>query len=384
MARNISAVILAAGLSSRMKAFKPLLPCPDISGRSPALSVTMVERVISLFSHNRIRDIVVVTGHRQEELAPVVRKAGAVPVCNPDYPRGMLTSIQTGFRHIDPASRGAFLLPVDIPAIRLSTVRHLIQVSEKNPDQVIMPCFDKKPGHPPLIPSSLIPAILKLDRSCSLRDLLHDPGTRLVNAAVCDQGVLMDTDTPDAYAAVSRKLASITCPGKEECRAMARAVLNGTDSSSVMAHMAAVCEAALTLARAVDRSSPDALNRDLIQAASLVHDMYRNQGGHARKGAAFMRKLGFETVADIVACHMDLDLDSEPADRPVTEAQVVYFADKLCRGDRLDLNYRTRFLEKMEKYPHAEQQIRKRYETACRIHARIEALTGQSITAIFG
>ena len=62
---KFGAVILAAGLSSRMKAFKPLLPV----GES-----TAVECLASSLRDAGIEDIVVVTGHLRERLAPVIRR----------------------------------------------------------------------------------------------------------------------------------------------------------------------------------------------------------------------------------------------------------------------------------------------------------------------
>lgn len=138
----VSAVILAAGFSSRMKDFKPLLP---VGG------TTMVEAAIHLFKANQITDIIVVTGHNSGLLEPCVKNAGARPVFNPDYASGMLTSIQKGIKNIRPNHSGFFLLPVDIPAIRPSTVYRMIQAFQTTADHVIMPYFDATPGHPPLL-----------------------------------------------------------------------------------------------------------------------------------------------------------------------------------------------------------------------------------------
>ena len=59
------AVILAAGLSSRMKDFKPLLPVdgqPAVAGLAETL-------------HGAgIRDIVIVTGHRRPDLQEEIRR----------------------------------------------------------------------------------------------------------------------------------------------------------------------------------------------------------------------------------------------------------------------------------------------------------------------
>ncbi|MGB8261933.1 MAG: NTP transferase domain-containing protein [Terracidiphilus sp.] len=66
---RIGAIVLAAGYSSRMGRFKPLLP---LNG-SPAILA-----VLGLLRRAGIEQIVVVTGHRAEDLRPVAEPAGAV------------------------------------------------------------------------------------------------------------------------------------------------------------------------------------------------------------------------------------------------------------------------------------------------------------------
>ena len=139
--RNIlSALIPSAGLSSRMAPeFKPLL---DMGG-SP-----MIRVVIDLFHQAGVRDIVVVTGHNRDGLEPVVREAGAKSVFNPDYKKGMFTSIRAGAMALDRESRGFFLLPVDIPAVRPSTVEQSGRRSLKILINRLFRCFQENRTSP--------------------------------------------------------------------------------------------------------------------------------------------------------------------------------------------------------------------------------------------
>ena len=63
--KRFSVVILAAGLSKRMQAFKPLLP---VDGR-PA-----IEGMIEAAKAAGIADITVVTGHNREQLQSVLTR----------------------------------------------------------------------------------------------------------------------------------------------------------------------------------------------------------------------------------------------------------------------------------------------------------------------
>ena len=79
--------MLAAGYSSRMGAFKPLL---ELGGR------TFLERCVAAFRQAGVEDVVVVTGHRAEELRAAARGLGVRVALNGRYPEGMYTSVQAG------------------------------------------------------------------------------------------------------------------------------------------------------------------------------------------------------------------------------------------------------------------------------------------------
>lgn len=361
---DLSAVILAAGLSSRMKNFKPLLPC----GRS-----TMVETAIDLFAENRVTDIVVVTGHRGQEIEHILGNTIARPVFNPDFKSGMLSSIQKGVDHIRPESDGFFLLPVDIPAIRHSTVRQMTKVFTASQDRIIMPCFDRRPGHPPLIPRKFRKQILRLAGGQTLRDLIFSDSSRIVEFPVHDRGILMDADDPAAYQKICDKINASHAPDKEECLSIINTVLPENDG--IRRHLADVSMTAVKLAHAVDAT----LDIDTVIAAALLHDVKRKEKHHAQQGARLVRELGFPKVADIIEQHMDIEI--EP-DTGLKEKEIVYFADKICNGSGPDLNYHRRFAKALKKCPWAMASISKRYENTKTIHARIEASARKPVEAI--
>ena len=83
---RFGAVILAAGLSSRMKAFKPLLP---VDGRAA------IEGLIETAKAAGLTDITVVTGHERDKLAEVLARSGVSEAFNENYESGMFSSVQT-------------------------------------------------------------------------------------------------------------------------------------------------------------------------------------------------------------------------------------------------------------------------------------------------
>src|SRR6266496_4207327 len=114
---TFAALILAAGYSSRMGQFKPRLPLGNCSA---------VERVIDGFQAAGIRDVIVVTGHRAQELTAVLRSRRVRCVFNAQYHDGMYSSIVTGLRAIPPGTNACFVLPADVPLVRSSTIEALL------------------------------------------------------------------------------------------------------------------------------------------------------------------------------------------------------------------------------------------------------------------
>lgn len=188
-ARRFAAIILAGGLSNRMKEFKPLLPLGE---------ATVTDRIISTFLSAGV-DVFLVTGYRHQDIETVIKKYNVTIIYNPDFAKGMFSSIQAGVRQLPPEYQAFFLNPVDIPLVRTATIQSMMAAAKENPGKIIYPTFNGKRGHPPLIPSSLIPAISGWDKNSGLKAVLklHEQLAREV--AVADNFILLDIDTPKDY-----------------------------------------------------------------------------------------------------------------------------------------------------------------------------------------
>ena len=186
---NISAIILAAGFSGRMKGFKPLLRI----GKK-----TFAEHAIGLFKSAGIGDIVTVVGHLSEKLIPVVKAASSRYTVNDNYGDGMYSSIQTGVKALRHPCDAFFLHPVDIPLVLPATVRQLSNAFCTNSSPMVWyPQFQSRRGHPPLINGKLIRKILSYSGRGGLRELLRSYEKQAVSIPVEDPFIQLDADTPD-------------------------------------------------------------------------------------------------------------------------------------------------------------------------------------------
>jgi molybdenum cofactor cytidylyltransferase len=182
-----------------MGAFKLTLPWRDS---------TVIETVVATLTAAQLAEIVVVTGHRAEEVEG--RLVGAPAHCarNSRYETdGMLSSIQIGLSHLAaghtsaqaPGIDAALLCLGDQPQMELGTVEAVLAEGERTGWQrVVIPSYRMRAGHPILIPSSLWLQIMNTTES--LRIVLRSRADLLTYLAVESASVLADLDTPEDYA----------------------------------------------------------------------------------------------------------------------------------------------------------------------------------------
>lgn len=186
--KKFGAVILAAGFSSRMGAFKPLLQIDDAS---------ILVRLIRVAKKAGATDIVVVTGHNREELEPIIKEQGAREAFNEHFADGMFTSIQAGAAALQDGLDGFFLIPVDCPLIPEGVMQQLMQAFE--PDKFAVACYRGKKGHPLLIPEKFRSQIIEHDGRGGLKAITDRDFRLMKRIETGFEGVVMDMDTPKAY-----------------------------------------------------------------------------------------------------------------------------------------------------------------------------------------
>ncbi|QJT09598.1 HD domain-containing protein [Oceanidesulfovibrio marinus] len=99
------------------------------------------------------------------------------------------------------------------------------------------------------------------------------------------------------------------------------------------AHSALVAIVAVRLAAALQRAGVE-LDMNAVAAGGLLHDIAKGSPKHAHAGAHLLEEAGYDGIVEIVARHTEFIV---AADAPVSEAEAVYLADKLVRGDNIVL-----------------------------------------------
>jgi len=177
MGAGVDGVLLAAGCSRRAGVFKMTAPVggqPLLLWGVAALG-TVCDRVI------------VVAGAGADKVRSLMAGRPEVEVVvNEDFASGMLSSVQAGARSV--RAPRFFLLPGDMPLVGAAVFRKMLEREA----EIVVPACQGRRGHPVLMSSRLVAAILAEPRDSSLGRFIRRQGSQIVETR--DPGVLSDLD----------------------------------------------------------------------------------------------------------------------------------------------------------------------------------------------
>lgn len=190
MANNVVAILLAAGQSRRMGAFKPLLPFGE---------TTVIRSCINNLRAGGVEDIVVVLGQRAAEVKTSLADLDYIHfVLNPDPESEMSASIACGIRQLPLAARAVLIALTDQPAIPGGVIRTIIN-EWRSGAKLVIPQFGKQGGHPVLVDLHFRDELLRLDPHRGLKSLFDANKDQVQRLAVNSPYIARDMDTWDDY-----------------------------------------------------------------------------------------------------------------------------------------------------------------------------------------
>jgi CTP:molybdopterin cytidylyltransferase MocA len=190
----IPAVILAAGMSTRMGRTKATLPLDG--------GETFVTRLVRTFLDAEVDEVVVVLGHDAEQVVQILEQARLTPrvVLNPAYRSGQFSSVLAGVAAIDrPGVQGMLMTLVDVPAVTSRTVRAVLDRFRRVKAPVVRPVNGVRHGHPILLDRSLFGTIRAADPQTGLKPIVRTHASAEGDVQVEDEGAFLDVDTPEEY-----------------------------------------------------------------------------------------------------------------------------------------------------------------------------------------
>jgi len=164
--RQIGAVILAAGNSSRLGQPKQLL---RISGKS------LVRRIIDAASKARCSPITVVTGGDHELIERELKDERVMIVQNKNWRHGIGTSIRAGVEKLVENVQdlqAVVLLVCDQPFVAAGTIKSLIKLREKTNKSIVASSYEDTLGVPALFDRSFFPELLSLGNEAGAKSII--------------------------------------------------------------------------------------------------------------------------------------------------------------------------------------------------------------------
>jgi len=190
---KITAIVLAAGLSSRMGSNKLLA---EIDGKP------LIRRSVEAALSSSADSAVVVTGNRNSEVRSALSGLNVQFIDNPDFSKGLSESLKRGLSVVPDGTDGALILLGDMPDVSSAMIDKLVAAFDPVEDRAIcVATRHGKRGNPVLWARRFFPEMMAIEGDIGAKQLMAANGDLVCEVEADDDGPLIDIDTPEALAA---------------------------------------------------------------------------------------------------------------------------------------------------------------------------------------
>lgn len=191
---DVAAIVLAAGRGTRF-------------GREPKLLARLggkplVRRVVEAAVGSTADPVIVVTGHRADEIEASLQGLPIHIIRNASFAEGLSTSLKAGFVALPEKVKAAVILLGDMPLIDVGLIDTLVnRWRETGQPAALVPTLNGKRGNPVVLSRELETMVNELSG-----DVGAGPGLRgragVVEWPTTDPAILQDVDTADEFSKV--------------------------------------------------------------------------------------------------------------------------------------------------------------------------------------
>jgi molybdenum cofactor cytidylyltransferase len=197
--RNIAAVVLAAGQSTRMGAVNKMLA--EIGGK-PLVRIAAEQALAS-----RAKPVIVVTGHERERVEAALAGLPLRFVHNPQYADGLGTSLKAGIAAVPEHADGAVVCLSDMPQVDHQLIDKLIAgFDPERGGLVVVPSINGRRGNPVVWSRRFFNDLMSINGDIGARHLIGSYAEAVVEILVAGEAALTDVDTPESLSAVKAEI----------------------------------------------------------------------------------------------------------------------------------------------------------------------------------
>jgi len=190
---RITAIVPAAGLSSRMGQNKLLMP---FAGKS------LIERAVDTLMTSGVDEIVVVLGHEANLVRSRLEGKSVHFVDNPDYRAGLSTSVRAGMEAAPKGADAMMIYLADQPLLEADEVRRLVLAfaeAKRAGKSIVVPFFCNKRGNPVILDASYREMVLDVVGDVGCRRIIKRHPEQVFAVQMETDHVVRDVDTPEDF-----------------------------------------------------------------------------------------------------------------------------------------------------------------------------------------
>jgi molybdenum cofactor cytidylyltransferase len=189
----LSAIILAAGMSTRMGQNKLLL---SFQGK------TLIARAVDTLLASEMDEVIVVLGHEAEKVRAQLGGKPVRLVHNPDYRDGLSTSVRVGVRAVSPQVEGIMIYLADQPLLEPADVNFMVKAFALAKDankSIVVPLFHGQRGNPVILNASYREAMLEVVGDVGCKRVIKRYSDKVFRVEMETDHVVRDVDNVEDY-----------------------------------------------------------------------------------------------------------------------------------------------------------------------------------------
>ena len=183
----ISSILLAAGQSKRMQGENKLL--------KKYKKKHLINHILKSLIRSKVNKIIVVLGHEDKKIKKISLKSQKITFAfNPQYLKGISTSIKCGLKKISKKNVGFLIAHADMPLVPRTIINTLCFAIKNKDKEIFVPVYKKKKGNPLAFKFSMMKSLLKIKGDKGAKKIIKNNKLKTKLIKVNSKSILIDFD----------------------------------------------------------------------------------------------------------------------------------------------------------------------------------------------